>query len=104
EPKSWRVPLEGRDHEVRCQFPLPAGIYSSFRFDPTDRGNNSMTLSAARIVDRDGRLFRAIAPSQFKAVNEIEGLSASDQQVTFTTAATAHDPILTLEFGGPVAL
>ena len=104
ERNSWRVPVEGRDHEVRCQFPLPAGIYSNFRFDPTDRGNNSMTLSAARIVYRDGRLLRALPPSQFKAVNDIEGLSANDQQVTFTTPAGSHDPILTLEFGEPVAL
>ncbi|MFN2621452.1 MAG: hypothetical protein ABR611_01290 [Chthoniobacterales bacterium] len=104
EGNSWRVPIEGRDREVRCQFPLPAGIYAKFRFDPTDRSNNSMTLSGARIVDRDGRLFRTVAPSQFKAVNEIESLSANDQQVTFTTAATSHDPILSLELGGPVAL
>jgi hypothetical protein len=104
EPNSWRVPIEGRDREMRCQFPLPAGIYSSFRFDPTDRGNNSVTLSAARIIDRDGRLLRVLPPSQFKAVNDIEELSANDQQVTFTTAATAHDPILTLELGGPAAL
>jgi hypothetical protein len=104
ERNSWRVPIEGRDRESRCQFPLPAGIYSSFRFDPTDRGNNSMTLSAARIVDRDGRLLRTVAPGQFKAVNEIEQLSVNEQEVTFTTAATAHDPILSLELNGPLAL
>lgn len=104
ERDSSRIPVEGRDRETHCRFPMAEGIFRTLRFDPTDRNQNSMTLSAARIVDRSGTVARVIAPTQFKAVNDIEGLSANDVNVSFTTVAAGHDPILTVDLGEPVAL
>jgi hypothetical protein len=101
---SSRVPIEGHDREISCRFPLPEGIFRSLRFDPTDRNGNSMTLSAARIVDRAGRVVRLVAPTQFKALNDIEGLSANNQTVSFTTAAAGDDPMLAVDLGEPIAL
>jgi hypothetical protein len=104
ERDSSRLPLEGGNQQVTYQFPLPEGTYPNLRFDPTDRAWNAMTLSGMRIVDRSGHLFRVIPPAQIKAVHEIEKLEAGETQVTFTTAVTATDPILTLELAGPLTL
>ena len=46
ERDSSRLPLEGGNRPVTYQFPLPEGRYPNFRFDPTDRARNTMTLSA----------------------------------------------------------
>ena len=104
EGDSSRIEIGGHDREIRGRFPLPEGIFRSLRFDPTDRNQNTMTLSAARIVDRSGRVVRVIAPNQFKPANDIEGLSANDEKVNFSTAANGHDPILAVDLGEPIAL
>ena len=104
EKDSSRAEIQGRERAVLCKFLLPEGVYSSFRFDPTDRARNELTLSGGRILDGNGHTLRSIAPGQFKPVNDIETLNANDREVTVTTTATAHDPILTLELGEPLAL
>lgn len=101
---SFRLPVEGGNRDALYRFPLPEGRYPNLRFDPTDRARNSMTLSGGRIVDRAGNLVRAIPPSQIKVSQQIEQLEAGETKVTFTTAATADDPILTVELGEPVIL
>jgi hypothetical protein len=104
ERDSSRLPLEGGNKQVTYRFPLPEGTYTNLRFDPTDRARNAMTLSGARIVDRGGNLFRVIPPTAIKAVHDIEELTAGNTQVTFTTAATATDPILSVDPGEPLIL
>ena len=104
ERNSSRLPVAGGNQPTQYQFPLPEGPFSNFRFDPTDRARNSMALANARIVDRAGNLVRALAPGQFKPGQQIDGLEASETEVTFTTAATADDPILRLELDEPLLL
>ena len=104
ERDSSRLPLEGGNRPVTYQFPLPEGRYPNFRFDPTDRARNTMTLSAARVVDRGGHLFRVIPPGQMKASQQIDKLAVSEKEVTFATAANADDPILAIELGEPLIL
>ena len=79
ERDSSRLPVEGGDRPVTYQLPLPEGRYSGFRFDPTDRARNTMTLSGARIVDRGGHLFRVIPPAQIKAAQQIDKLEVSEK-------------------------
>lgn len=101
---SFRVSLEGGNHEVDYKFPLPEGRYLNLRFNPTDRALNTMTLSRVRIVDRSGSLVRNILPSQIKAIRQIERLQRGETETTLTTGDTASDPVLLLETGGPVIL
>lgn len=104
ERDSSRLPVEGGNRPVTYQFALPEGRYPNFRFDPTDRARNTMTLSAARMVDHGGHLFRVIPPAQMKARQQIDKLAVSEKELTFATAANADDPILAIELGEPVIL
>ena len=104
EADSVRLPVEGGDREVDYKFPLPDGTYSLLRFDPTDRPGNVMVLSQLRIVTRTGQLVRAIAPMQVKAAQQIERLEPGPASVSLTTASTAADPILTVDWGEPLVL
>lgn len=104
ERDSSRLPVEGGNRPVTYQFALPEGRYPNFRFDPTDRARNTMTLSAARVVDRGGHLFRVIPPAQLKASQQIDTLAVSEKELTFATAANADDPILAIELGEPLIL
>jgi hypothetical protein len=105
EKYSVRLPVEGGNREVTYKFPLPQGRYRDLRFDPTDRPRNTMALIGARIADRAGNHVRSISPSQFQVVDQqIEKLEAAENEVTFTTAADAVDPILRVEFGEPLIL
>ena len=88
EKNSSRLPVEGGNRPGQYKFPLPEGMFSEFRFDPTDRARNSMTLVGARIVDRAGNLVRVIPPSQIKVEQQVES-SSRETEVTFTTALKA---------------
>ena len=104
ELNSVRVPVAGDNHDVEYMFPLPVGRFSSFRFDPTDRAKNTMTLTNPRVVDGSGHLVQAIPPTQIKASQQVELLEVSETAVSLATAATADDPILTLELDQPLLL
>jgi hypothetical protein len=104
ERDSSRLALQGRGQQLTYRFPLPAGNYANFRFDPTDRPRNAMTLSSARIVDRNGNIRLNIAPQQIKAARDMEMFEASATEVNLTTAANAIDPILAVELVEPIAL
>ena len=104
ERNSVRLPVQGGNLPVDYKFRLPEGVYSNFRFDPTDRARNSMTLAGARIVDRAGTLVRAIPPSQFKVEQQVEELAAGETELTFRTAAAADDPILKVQLSEPLFL
>ena len=82
----------------------PRVVHSNFRFDPTDRARNSMTLAGARIVDPAGTLVRAIPPSQFKVEQQVEELAAGETELTFRTAAAADDPIPKVQLSEPLFL
>ncbi len=104
EHDSSRLPAQGGNSDVNYRFPLPAGTFVNLRFDPTDRPRNTIALSAARIVDRAGHLFRVIPPNQIKAAQQIDNAEVSDTALTFTTAADATDPILAVELSEPITL
>ena len=101
---SASVQVNGGDSETTCRFDLPEGRYLNLRFDPTDRPGNRVRLSAARIIDRQGRLVRAIPPGQIKAAQQIDRLEADEISVTLTTAAVATDPSLIFELQRPLVL
>ena len=88
---------------VNYKFRLPEGVYSNFRFDPTDRPqwHDSGRRSHRRST---GTLVRAIPPSQFKVEQQVEELAAGETEFTFRTAAAADDPILKVQLSEPLFL
>lgn len=104
ESDSFRTPIEGDNRQAVYRFPLPRGMYSNLRFDPTDRPRSHITLTNARIADRAGHLVHAIPPSEIKPSHQIENFEAGDTEVSFTTPAGGNDSILALEFAEPVIL
>jgi hypothetical protein len=104
EEDSFRTPITGGNRQLVYRFPLPEGRYWNFRFDPTDRARNHMTLTNPRIVDRAGHLVRAIPLREIKPTQQIEDFQTGETDVSFTTSAEGNDSILALEFGDPITL
>lgn len=103
EADSARLPVDGK-RDADYKFPLPEGRYASLRFDPTDRPENSITLSNGRIVDASGRILQVIRPDQFKAAQQIEKIEAGVTDVRLTTSAGDGDSNLSVDLGQPLVL
>ena len=53
ERDSAQVPVRAGDSMTTVRFPLPAGEYNAFRFDPIDRGYCNIAIGHAQIVGED---------------------------------------------------
>jgi hypothetical protein len=103
ESDSSRLPVDGR-RDATCKFPLPEGTYAGLRFDPTDRPENSITLSNARIIDATGHVLQKIRPDQFKPAQQIEKIETGETDVRLITSGGDGDSNLSVELDQPLAL
>lgn len=103
EADSARESLVGGTAPQVLSFPLPAGDYRGFRFDPLDRAGK-ITLRDAVIRSADGRVVRRFAPDDFVAENQIATRSVQGENLELVTDPAAFDPILGLKVATPFTL
>lgn len=103
EQQSVRIDVERTAVPRLVRFPLPAGDYQGLRFDPTDFPGH-VTLAAARIVNAQGELRRAIAPDEFRPARHIARLEPTADRLEIITTPDADDPQLALSFTPPLSL
>jgi hypothetical protein len=103
EADSARESLVGGTAPQVLSFPLPAGDYRGFRFDPLDRAGK-ITLRDAVIRGADGRVVRRFAPDDFLAENQIATRSVQGETLELVTDPAAFDPILGLRVAAPFTL
>ena len=103
EADSARESLVGGTAPQVLSFPLPAGEYRGFRFDPLDRAGK-ITLANALIRGADGRVVRRFAPADFIAENQIATRTVQGETLELVTDLAAFDPTLGLKIAAPFTL
>jgi hypothetical protein len=102
EDESVKATLKANE-EILYQFALPAADYRAFRFDPTDR-EGVFTISAARLVDRSGKLVQEVEPDKFQPAQQVEPGENVGGGRRFRTTPGATDPITLINGLGPISL
>jgi hypothetical protein len=103
EIDSTTLPLAKSDAPLPYRLNLPSGRYRAFRFDPIDR-DGTVTIAAARVVDRLGRTVRALPDSVFKAANQIQSMRESGGRLEVVMTPRADDPQLLVNLDPPIVL
>lgn len=97
EAQSVAALLRGSGGSETLRFPLPAGSYRGFRFDPASLPLR-FTLEQVRLLDRTNREVPLPPLSAWEPWNEIANTELSPSGVTFATTPVASDPSVWLGF------
>ena len=103
EDDSTTLPLDRSETPLPYRLDVPAGSYRSFRFDPIDR-DGTVTIAAVRVVDRQGRVVRAVPASAFRPAHQIQSMRESGGRLEVVMAPGADDPQLMVELDPPILL
>ncbi|MGD1031992.1 MAG: hypothetical protein ABSA05_12725 [Opitutaceae bacterium] len=103
EIDSTTLPLAKSDTPLDYRLNLPPGTYRAFRFEPLHR-DGTVTIAAARVVDRLGRTVRALPASGFKPLNQIQSMRESGGRLEVVVTPGADDPQLIVELAPPIVL
>lgn len=103
EARSASVEIDPAPAPRWIRFPLPEGTLRALRFDPL-RGAGTVTLHAARVVERRAGVVQEIPLAQFKPAHEIAAAEIAAGALRVTTTPNAGDPQLSLVFDPPLHL
>lgn len=103
EEDSSRVVVRKSDTLQLYHFPLPAGRYRSFRFDPLDK-EGKVLLSGAKIIDSAGVTIRELPAAQIIPLQQIQIFNLVGEAAHIETTSDANDPMLQIRFDTPLVL
>jgi hypothetical protein len=95
EEASGRANVVEAGRTETYRFPLPAGDYRAFRFDPLERAG-TVTLESLRVVGRHGEVLRQLAPAALQPANQIAALRPAGEGLEIVTLPGATDAQLLL--------
>lgn len=95
--------VDGTATPATLRLRVPPGRYTSFRFDPLDRGG-TITLRNARIVTARGRVVAALPLTEFKAAHQVQSLRVADGALEVVVNPAHNDPQLQFAFTPPLEL
>jgi 4-amino-4-deoxy-L-arabinose transferase-like glycosyltransferase len=89
---SVRLLVRAAESMTTARFPLPAGDYRAFRFDPVDAGECRVIIRNARIVDILGRPLWEFSPEEFGSFHATSERVIEHEELRLHFAATDNDP------------
>lgn len=103
EELSSRLPVANTTEFQQYKFPIPAGTFYSFRFDPINR-NGRVSVSNPRITDKAGNLVRELGLSELHPGHHVTSAEQSDGVLKIFAAQHQPDPQIIIRFENPLEL